>query len=380
MAGTITWEHLRELAAFRAEKGSALSLYVNLDPSEVPTPQDVQTRVNSLLGEAERIQEERKALQSHDQRTAARADLERIRAWFDDGFQRDGMRGLAVFADSLDNFWETLEVCDPVPDAVKLNSELYLAPLTPLVTRSGEVLVGVVSRERGDVYRLDGKSLHELADETEEVPGRHDQGGWSQSRYERHIDEIVARHWQRVADTLDRCVRELRGAHVVLVGADDMRSDFEEGLSHEVRTRLLGWTNAEAHAGPPQLFEAVQPILAEWWSRREGEVLERWRQEAATNGRASAGWAQTLEAASDGRVDLLLAQEGSDQPAYHCPACGRAQLTDGSCPLDGTTMERRDDGLDLAVHQTLAHGGTVQVIRDRRDLDPVGGLGALLRF
>jgi hypothetical protein len=30
---------------------------------------------------------------------------------------------------------------------------------------------------------------------------------------------------------------------------------------------------------------------------------------------------------------------------------------------------------------TLAHGGTVHVIRgDRRDLDPVGGVAALLRF
>jgi hypothetical protein len=32
------------------------------------------------------------------------------------------------------------------------------------------------------------------------------------------------------------------------------------------------------------------------------------------------------------------------------------------------------------VHQTLAHGGTVQVIRGRRDLEPVGGVGALLRY
>jgi hypothetical protein len=43
-------------------------------------------------------------------------------------------------------------------------------------------------------------------------------------------------------------------------------------------------------------------------------------------------------------------------------------------------MESRDDGLDLALHQTLAHGGTVHVVRERRDLEPVGGVGALLRF
>jgi hypothetical protein len=55
-------------------------------------------------------------------------------------------------------------------------------------------------------------------------------------------------------------------------------------------------------------------------------------------------------------------------------------MADGSCPLDGTTMERSEAGLDLAVHQTLAHGGTVHVIRDRRDLEPVGGVAALLRF
>jgi hypothetical protein len=43
-------------------------------------------------------------------------------------------------------------------------------------------------------------------------------------------------------------------------------------------------------------------------------------------------------------------------------------------------MEDSDDGIDLAVHQTLAHGGTVWAVRHRRDLDPVEGIGALLRY
>ena len=36
--------------------------------------------------------------------------------------------------------------------------------------------------------------------------------------------------------------------------------------------------------------------------------------------------------------------------------------------------------LDLAVHQTLAHGGEVWAIRHQQDLAPVEGIGALLRF
>jgi peptide chain release factor subunit 1 len=380
VAGTITWEQLRELAGFRAQHGCAVSLYLNLDPREVPTAADVETRANSLISETNRILDERKGSMGREQREALKRDIQRITSWFDDGLDRQGIRGIAVFAAGLDGYWSTVSSPDPVADEVRIASELYLAPLARLVGRSDGVLVAAVGRERGQVFKLEGGGLVEIADETSDVPGRHDQGGWSQGRYERHIDEIVERHWRRVADTLDRCVRTRHGARVVLVGADDMRSDFESILSNEVKGCLLGWTTAEAHADAQQLLEASRPVLEAWWEKREVELIDRWREEAGKNGRASTGWEQTLEAASDGRAELLLVQDGVDEPAFQCPRCGRAQMSNGSCPLDGTTLEARESGLDLAVHQTLAHGGTVQVIRGRRDLDPVGGVGALLRY
>jgi peptide chain release factor subunit 1 len=380
VAGIITWDQLRELAGFRTQQGCAVSMYLNLDPREVPTAADVETRANSLISETQRILDDRKSSLGREQREALKRDIERIESWFDDGFDRQGVRGIAVFAAGLDGLWSTVRLPDAVADDVRIAGELYLAPLARLVGRSDGVLVAAVGRERGQVFKLEGGELMEIADDTEDVPGRHDQGGWSQARYERHIDEIVERHWRRVAETLDRCVRARHAARVVLVGAEDMRSDFESVLSDEVKRCLLGWTTAEAHADAPQLLEAARPVLEAWWQKREAELLDRWREEAAKNGRASTGWEQTLEAVSDGRAELLLVQDGADEPAYQCPHCGRAQISNGSCPLDGTTLEPRESGLDLAVHQTLAHGGTVQVIRGRRDLEPVGGVGALLRY
>jgi peptide chain release factor subunit 1 len=380
VAGTVNWEQLRELAGFRAEKGCAISVFVNLDPRDAPTPADVESRVNSLLDRAGKELDERKADLARPEREALRADLDRIRAWFDDGFDRQGANGVAVFAAGLDNFWSTLTTADPVSDDVKVGGELYLAPLARMVGRGDGTIVAVVGRERGEVYRLRGGTLQVIADETTDVPGQHDQGGWSQARYERHIDEIVERHWRRVADTLDRCVRQLHGSRVVMIGAEDMRSDFESLLSNDVRACIAGWAAAEAHADAQALLEAAKPVLEEWWRKRDEQILERWREEAGKNGRAATGWEETLEAASDGRVELLLVADGTDRPAYQCPQCGRAQVSNGSCPLDGTTMESRESGFDLALHQTLAHGGTVHALRDRPDLDPVGGVAALLRF
>ena len=77
---------------------------------------------------------------------------------------------------------------------------------------------------------------------------------------------------------------------------------------------------------------------------------------------------------------MLLFSAGAGRPARRCPACGRVAADEAKCPLDGTQMEESEDGLDLAVHQTLAHGGTVWALRHGQDLDPVEGIGALLRF
>jgi peptide chain release factor subunit 1 len=377
MAEMVTWSLLRELAAFHAEKGCATSLHVNLDPRDTPTAGDVQARMNALLNAAEKT--DRTDL-THEQREALKVDFERIARWFDDEFDRDGVRGLAVFAAALDNYWRTVPLPEPLQDNVRVGSYFYLAPLVPLVAHAEGTIVAVVGREQGQLYRLRAGRLEEVAEHYDEQPGQHDQGGWSQSRYRRHIEKLVQEHLKGLAEELDRSRRRMRFPKIVLVCGEEMRSEFTDALSNEAREALVGWTQAKSNAGPAELLEAVMPLLEAAETKDEAETIERWREEAGRNGRAASGWEQTLEAASDARVELLLFQDGADRQAFRCPACGRAAASEGSCPLDGTRLEATDAGLDLAVHQTLSHGGAVWAIKHHDDLGPVEGIGALLRF
>jgi peptide chain release factor subunit 1 len=377
MAATVSWDALRDLAGFRAAKGVAVSLYLDLDPSVTPTAGDLATRLNSLLAEASR-RGDRNDL-NHDQRKSLRADVERIRNYVENDLVRDGAHGLAVFADDCDNFWRPLTLTESVSDEVKINAELHLTPLVPLVGRGEGALVAAVGRERGELYRLRGGRLEQLAELTEEQPGRHDQGGWSQANYQRHIENLVQEHLHRVASELDRRVR--RGnERIVVVTNEETRAALEPMLSKGVRGAIVGWTTAEAHAGPPELLAAATPVLEASRAREEEAAVERWREEAGRSGRAAAGWETTLEAASDGRIDLLLYRNGIRHRAFRCPSCGRLAVRDGTCPLDGTRLDETDEGLDLAVHQTLSNGGTVWAVTTRGDLDPVEGIGALLRY
>src|SRR5439155_5530295 len=270
---------------------------------------------------------------THEQRGALKADFERIERWFDNDFERDGAQGMAVFTAGLDNFWTTIALPESVPDRFKVGRDFFLAPLVPVVARADGTIVAVVGREQGHLYRLQAGRLREIGDHFEEQPGRHDQGGWSQARYQRHIEKLVQEHLKDVAEVLDRSRRRLQVPKIVLVGSEEMRSEFMDELSADVREAVVGWAHAEAHAGPAQLLEAVMPVLVRAEAKDEAEVLARWREEAGRKGRAASGWEPTLEAASDGRVELLLFEEGVDHPAFRCPACGRAAASGGCCAL-----------------------------------------------
>jgi hypothetical protein len=172
----------------------------------------------------------------------------------------------------------------------------------------------------------------------------------------------------------------MRTPKVIVVATEETRSELEELLSGATKNALVGWTTAEAHASPQELLELTSPILEKARAKQEAGLLDRWRSGAGRGGRAASGWAETLEAASDARVEVLLYAGGADHEAWECPACGRLSANGGQCPLDGTETEQRDDGLDLTVHQTVAHGGTVWAVTAHQDLGPAEGVGALLRY
>ena len=375
MAETVSWEGLRELAEFQAEKGCAISFYVDLDPSVAPTAGDADARVSSLLNEGERRAEANSRGLTHDQRAALKRDFARIRDFFENDFDRDGAHGLAVFTAALDNVWRPRALIESVPDGVRVGREFHLAPLVPLVGRGEGALVVVVGRERGELYRLRSGRLDEIADRSDEVPGKHDQGGWSQSRFQRHIEKLVGDHLREVSEELDRRVRKMRSPKLIIVSSEETRAELEELLAKETKSAVIGWTSAEAHAGPSELLGLTSPLLEQARAREEAETFENsfWKG-------GDSGWSETLEAASDARIDVLLYEENAQHEAWQCPACGRLSASAGQCPLDGTETERRDDGLDPTVHQTIANGGTIWRLSERRDLEPVGGIGALLRF
>ncbi|HEY8778136.1 MAG TPA: hypothetical protein VIM33_16870, partial [Gaiellaceae bacterium] len=141
MATTVTDDLVRQLAAFRASNGCAISIYVDLDPSSTPTTPDVETKFNAVLSQAEKDAEAYAHDRGHECRMAMREDLEQIRAWWDTEFERDGARGVAIFASSGDRLFHALPLPEAVGDSVQIGPSLHLGPIAGRLGRDDGALV-----------------------------------------------------------------------------------------------------------------------------------------------------------------------------------------------------------------------------------------------
>src|SRR5262245_6147904 len=97
-ADALTRGRLRRIASVRPDNGRVLSVFLNLDPSELPTPPARASAITSVMTDAAHRVEAADDL-THDEKTALREDVERVRELLRaPGIASDGIRGLAVYA------------------------------------------------------------------------------------------------------------------------------------------------------------------------------------------------------------------------------------------------------------------------------------------
>jgi len=363
---------LRRLAELRLEEGKVVSLYLNLDPSEFASAQARGTAINSLLDEAERVARE------EDQ--AVREDVARLRDLFK-GFDFQGAHGVAVFACGAADLLETIKLPRAVPNSVVIDDAPYVEPLVE-VQAAAHYGVVLVNRQIARIFRGSRDRLDEVEIVNDELPRRHDQGGWSQARHQRSVDKEAQDHLKHAAEELLRRY-EGRPFDALFVAAPDaVYSDFCERLHPYLEGRLAGrFEIGVENTSADEVLQAATEVIEGYERKLENETLDRLVAEKGSGGRGAAGLEDTLEALNEQRVEVLLLLENFDAAGVCCPQCGWLGAPGtGACPADGTDTTKRKDITDLAVRRALTQSARVVVVRDDDRLEPLGSIAALLRF
>ncbi|HEX4627319.1 MAG TPA: hypothetical protein VH137_00895 [Gemmatimonadales bacterium] len=352
---------LRRLAAVEPGPYRVVSCYLKLEPRD-------KTRGKYLIKMKNRVREALGAVRRQGLERAVAdgvvADLERVRAYFEEPGRLPPSRGIALFACT------PLRLFDVVPLPHVYRSRLRVEP-TPLVRELvaleqefGTILVAACDRTGARFFEVTAFDVTELpgltagATRSGKFHGQRQAkrgamlgGGPGEHNYHMRIREEKHRHYARVADYIYQVnsQRPLAGLAVAGIGVD--AAALVPHLHTYLHDLLLGVVKLNPkQASAPEVRDAALLLR----DQRE-RAWEQAHADAVKDG-VGTGWAvngiePTRKALSKGQVRTLVA-DGNDDDAR----------------------------LDEAVEEALRQRAQVDVLYDDKARRAVDGLAALLRF
>jgi peptide chain release factor subunit 1 len=355
-----------------------LSVYVAVDPTiAYRRDHQIAAAKSALRGLEKTVADEK------------RSSFEHERDRFFDFLEHDWTeesRSVAIFSSQPAGLWKT------IPLSVRMQSQAFFGPrprIFPLAQVADEYeryCAVFVSKEDSKLLLISMGEVEEERAVSDEVPGRHDQGGWSQARYQLHREFHVLEHLKRALAALEDYYGASPFQRLIVCGPEEVTTEFINLLPTPLRDCLIAAVSCPSTASRDQVMAAVAPAIHDFERSQEEALLTKISELADAGGHAVLGLDATLGAIGDGRVHELAVADGVSARGRECLSCGHLDTQSvASCPKCGASlasMDLVDDIIERAAEKVYAQRGRVEVVFGdaRESLIARGGLGALLRF
>ncbi len=373
---TLTNE-IERLSKVRSPEG-VLSLYVAVDPIIAYRRDHEIAAAKSALRDLEHTVAEDRRSGFERERDRALDFLEHKRT--------EESRSIAIFSSQPAGLWETIPLNVRMPSGAFFGPRPRILPLAQSADEFERYCAVFVSKEESKLFVISLGEVEEEQAVSDDVPGRHDQGGWSQARYQRHHEFHVLGHLKRTLGALEEYYGSRPFQRLIVAGPVEVTTEFMDLLPTPLKDRLIAAVTCPPTATRDDLIAAVAPAIEGFERSEEEALLSRISELADAGGHGALGMESTLAAVVNGRVHELAVADGVSAVGWECLICGHLDAGSiDSCPRCGASrasLDQLDDIIERAAEKVYAQGGRVEVVfgEARESLIARGGLGALLRF
>jgi peptide chain release factor subunit 1 len=361
---------IRKLAKIPETEYPFLSLYLNTKWEDEKQRGRVRLFVKNKLKEAQTLIKEdekiRKSLQN---------DSEKIQQYMEGLLHRaydERFKGIAIFACSGIDAFIIYRSSIPFENQFTISSKPSLRKLVQISDENKSAIAVMVDTDRAKIFEMSLGEIHLESKIESYVPGRHEQGGWSQMRFQRHIREHMHQHHKGVAE--QRC------ENIVLIGQEHILATFRALLPERVREKIKGDLSAEFEEESSSLAQKVIEYLHREYLKEEDTIIEGLIETALARGAGTVGIRDTIEAINRGQVHRLVLEGELKRQGWQCTKCfALGEITTLSCPFCNSAIETVDLAEEM-VRSVINRDGGVDMVRDHPELSKYEGVGALLRF
>ena len=245
-------------------------------------------------------------------------------------------------------------------------------------------MVVVVHRDQASIYSTEQRARDKRAEITSAVQGWHKQGGWSQSRFQRHIHSQVNEHMKKVIEDLESLLATRGFGRLAIGGTDATVKELIHQLPDPLARRLIGTFLIDCkHDTEDEVLNKARKVNEDFERETEKQLIDRIVNAARAGGQGVLGMDATLPKIVEGRVQTLVIADGAAQMGQVCARC--EFLSAGHyerCPQCDGELQAAQDIVDRATDRAYLSGAHIEtVFGEARDwLLAQGGMGAVLRY
>ena len=362
---------LQELIEFSG--GNVLSVYLNAD-----LRQEMKEKCKLLFKDKIKVLRGSLSDNKEDVRDLERG-RERIERFLDMEYDWRS-RGLALFWSQYPAFWRAFTFPVPMPTMVFWTGKPYIKPLTDLMDRYRGYGVVLMDRESVRLFHIQGGVIRDASEATGEEVKRHKQGGWAQARYQRWVDKHAMQNLKQAAGMTTQFCGDCE--RIILGGTEANLSQFREMLPKSLQDRIVGTLPFDKSTSTSEILERSLEVIEHNERKREKVLIEEMITTARKGGLGVTGLADALFRLHEGRVRMLIVEEGFRAPGYHCETCDYVSAEEmPKCLFCSSDRIRPiSDAVNWAVQKALQMGAHVEAVPPNEELARVGHIGALLRY
>ena len=356
---------LDELTSFDSGPYPVISLYLNLQPGDRGRDQ-FQAFVRNALPERvdtyAALGPERESLDK---------DAEAIRAYLET--VDPSANGLALFASSGAGLFQAFQLAAPIPQhLLYVSDQPHLYPLAHILDQYPRYAVVIADTQTARVLVVAANQIERAEAVNGPKTKRHKAGGWSQTRFQRHVDQFRAQHAKEVVDVLTRLVRDEEIRWVIIGGDEVIAPLLQEHMPKDIAERVIDVVAMDIRAPERQVLDRAVELTGrkdvETDRERVTALLDAYR----SGGLGTIGVERVRRALELGQVDELVIT--AEATAFDTAA---GSPSDDAPAAERSPAERIADELVSKARQTAA---SLRFIEDPSLLQPYGGVGAFLRF
>lgn len=360
--------HIKQLASRPDSQGPFVTLYI--DTARVDEAQKDRIRL-FVKNEAHHLRES-----IGEKGNGLDTAIRQIESYVENSLQPD-TRGLAIFAAPHEEFFASLQLPVAVRPQLSIGSRPHLRQLAELRQSYPTTALAMIDAKSARLFVLGfGTILDEIDLENPEVPKKHEQGGWSQANLQRHTEEVIDRHHQKVADVLTKLFDQGGFAGgVILSGQDRNVANFRSFLPRRVDDAVAGTLHLDIRTPASEVTDACNELISANARQRAAE-----RVASLESGKGALGFNRVASALNERKVSHLFLSSNARGRGWKCTACGVMGVeVPLGCPACGKTV-RACDLVEAMIATAEVEHASIDTVDAGTVLDRYDGVGALFRF